>query len=687
MASGRKLSRLLVLSHVGLVLLLAALLLATGANTIHSAIQERAQAQATQAAADALARLDDQRRDVMVVAGLLTERPTLQGYLRANRRTAAGEFIDTFRQTARVDYLLVENDGHTFAEVGDAPPDRSRSGLQVGAGGNDFWLVEARAMPRDARVVVARRLSGQALASGSAVERIRLHAIAALSRTPAGATGGTDVDVLDALRHVRATGIAESVGPIGDHAVLRIEPVREAPGAEVEALLAVSIPREVVTGDTLAWLAAFALGSLAVATIAASLAAWLARRIAQPFARLAMAAERLGVGDLETPIEVPATELAEPVALARGLDSMRRQVRALADQERRQRQELDAVLDGVGDGIVAVDATQAIRYANRSFLQLVGRPEADVLGMPFTEVLKPLPADNAAIGQAPPPDPLQLARDNRISHTTGRYLVGGQPRRLVLRSTSPFGERQVAIIREETTAEAARAMRDAIVANLSHEFQTPLAAQIASVELLRDHLSAGSDPVAMRLVESQFRGALRLSQLVDNLLDSVRIESGEMRLRRERIDLVALVEDAVELMRPLTSQRDQHVVLTLPHGDRRLMGDPQRLSQVAVNLLANANKFAPDQSSIWVEVAWGEDTVSLWIEDEGPGLPPLARRADLFAPFRRAPDQEPSQRGTGLGLAIVRALVERHGGEVVLADPRHRKGARFGVVLPLEPRE
>src|SRR5690606_20701560 len=125
------------------------------------------------------------------------------------------------------------------------------------------------------------------------------------------------------------------------HAVLRIEPVREAAGGAVEALLAVSIPREVVVADTLAWLAAFALGSLVVASLAALLAAWLARRIARPFGRLARAAERLGVGDLESPIEVPATELAEPVALARSLDSMRRQVRALTEQERRQRQELD----------------------------------------------------------------------------------------------------------------------------------------------------------------------------------------------------------------------------------------------------------------------------------------------------------------------------------------------------------
>lgn len=680
MAGGRRLSRLLVLSHVGLVLLLAALLLAAGANTIHGAIQDRARAQVTQAAADALARLEDQRRDIGVVAGLLTERPTLHGYLRTGRRTAAREFVDTFRQTARVDYLRVEHGDAVFAEAGTAPPHLGQTGLQVDPGGKGFWLVQARPMQPagEARVVVARHLPGQALATGNADERIRLHPVAAPA--PAAATDGGGV--ADALRHVGATGVAETIGPVDRHAALRIEPVR-ASGGRIEALLAVSIPREAVLRDTLGWLAAFALGCAAAATLAAVLGAWLARRIARPFGQLARAAERLGVGDLETPVEVPATELAEPLALARSLDGMRRQLRALAERERQQRQELDMVLDGVDDGIVAVDEAQLVRYANRSFLRLVGRGEAEVLGRPFADVLPPLPPEHGADATAA--DPLQLARERRVFHGTARYLVRGHPRRLVVRSTAPFGERQVAIVREETGTEAARAMRDSILANLSHEFQTPLAAQIASIELLRDHLRGGSDAVATRLVESQFRGALRLSQLVDNLLDSVRIESGEMRLRREPVDLPALVRDAVELMRPLTAQRDQHVHLDLPASDRRLVGDPQRLSQVAVNLLANANKFAPDQSSIWVELAWADDTVALWVEDEGPGLPPLARRADLFAPFRRAPDEEPWQRGTGLGLAIVRALVERHDGEVVLAEPRHRKGARFGVVLPLEP--
>lgn len=681
MARTRKLSRLLVLSHVGLAVLLCALLLATGAGTIRAALRERAQAQVTQASADALARLEDQRRDVAMVAVLLSERPTLQGYLQRNQQRAAGEFLEAFRQTARVDFILAIRSDGTFTQVGQAPPDIARSGLQRDADGG-FWQVQAQPVPRPqgARVVVARRLPEGALAGpGDQDLRVRLVALNGLRRSGDGA----DDPELNAYRHVQVTGLAETLQPRGRGPVLRIEPVR-APGGEIEALLATSLPREAVAREGLRWLLAFVLGSVVLAALAAAVAVWLARRIASPFALLARAAERLGVGDLETPVPVPVTDLVEPVALARSLDAMRLQVRASTESERRQRNELDAILDGVEDGIVAVSPDRTIQYANRQFLELTGQDEQAVVGKAFDEVLKPAPAEGAR-GAAAQPDPLDAARRSGLAQATGRYLVRGQARNLVIRSSAPPGGRQVAIVREETSAEAARAMRDAILANLSHEFQTPLAAQIASVELLRDHVRRSGDETSLKLVESQYRGALRLSQLVENLLDSVRLESGEMRLRREPVDLPALVQDAVELMRPLTDQRDQHVVLSLPHSARRLLGDPQRLSQVAVNLIANANKFAPDQSTIWIELVWGEETVSLWIEDEGQGLPPLRNRADLFAPFRRSPDQEPSQRGTGLGLAIVRALVERHGGEVVLAEPRHRRGARFGVVLPLEP--
>lgn len=680
MAVNRRLSRLLVLSHVGLALALWVLMLAIGTGSLRGVLSERAELQTSRAAAEALARIEDQRRDVAMVARLLAERPTLQGHLVRGRPDRAAEFLDTFRETAQVDYIQIDQDGQTVLSSGRPPPQPGRGGVQRD-GGDELWMVQDYMMlaPLDVRVRVARQLALQQLqvdqAGGTRIEVLTFQGEDWSARL-----AGNDIALERSLRHVATSGVAESVQAVHADDRVRIEPVR-TPAGEVEALLLATLPGAAVARDGVRWLTAFALAGLLLATLAALMAVWLARRIARPFDQLAKAAERLGVGNLETPVAVPATDLAEPLALARSLEAMRRQVRVLAETERAQRHELDVVLDGVGDGIIAVDDEGIVRYANRQLLQLVERDADAVVGKHYREFLFAGRADAASAAGS---DPLRSARERGTAEAVVRTRIGNETRNLVVRSTSPLGGRQVAIVREETLEEAVRTMRDAIVANLSHEFQTPLAAQMASVEMLRDRLRASGDSDSILLVESQYRGALRLSQLVDNMLDSARLESGEMRLRDEAVDLKAVANDAIELMRPLLAQRDQSVVAELGGEGGSVRGDAQRLSQVVVNLLANANKFSPDQSTIRLELVWGETTVSLWVEDEGPGLPPMRSRNDLFAPFRRAPEEEPAQRGTGLGLAIARALVERHGGELVVAEPRHGRGARFGMVLRRE---
>ncbi len=675
-----KLSRLLVLSHVGLALVLGLLLLGAAAQVVRAALQDRAQAQAAQAGMDALARLQDQQRDVAVTAELLAQRPTLQAQLAGNRRNAATGFLETFARTAGVDAIQLQRGGEDFASVGTPLPASLRTGLHEDTNGQ-LWIVQARSLPATAigRVVVADRLAQGVLQPSQPDIRLQLLPLSALQGVRA---LPVEPERLASYRHAVTVRAAEDLRDQGDAAALRVQPVLDASG-EARALLVAAVPREVLARSALRWLSGLAIGSLAGVLLAAWLAAWIARRIARPFDDLASAGHRLGLGDLDTPVKAPAADLAEARSLAHSLEQMRQQVRALTESERRQRQELDAVLEGVGDGVVAVDAAGLVRYANRQFLELAGQDEANVLGLPFEQVIVPAPADGGPIVEAMI-DPLATARRHGVAEGRVRATVRGRIRSLVIRSSAPPGGRQVAMVREERSAEAARSMRDAILANLSHEFQTPLAVQLASIELLQDHLDRHPDALARELVDAQYRGALRLSLLVDNLLDSVRLESGEMKLRDEDVDPVALVTDAVDLMAPLLQQREQQVALDLPPGRRRLRGDGQRLAQVVINLLANANKFAPDRSTIRIELVWGERTVSLWVEDEGPGLPPLRRRADLFAPFRRSPDQEPSQRGSGLGLAIVRAMVERHQGEVVVADPRNGQGARFGIVLPLE---
>jgi signal transduction histidine kinase/HAMP domain-containing protein len=624
----------------------------------------QARVQAEQAIAEARRRLTEWRRELGVSASLLAEQPTLQFYLGRGQVTKARELVGDFQRTSGVDYLRVQQAGRVIAELGQLPPALS-SGLAFDGTGSAWRIVQMpiNSLP-DTSVVLAKALGNRlAVRPSSALIRVELLPVPVVAVDPLTTDPWTR-----ALREVASSGDPETLEQIGDSAAVRIVRLRDEEGQSA-GLLTARVAQDWVEQRTLEWLAAFGLGTLAIVGLAIGCAAFLASRIARPFAEVARAADRLGDGDLLNAIGTPRSMLREPAALAASLEQMRLQVHELTATERNQRRELNAVLDGVDEGIAGVDSDQRIHYANRQFMQLLGRDRDAVMGERWDELL--LPQQRRRSADAPLP---AMERCHAVGHSTP----------LIVRRINASGDRKLLIVREETPLEAAGAMRDSILANLSHEFQTPLSAQMASIELLRDHLRGSSDQIAVQLTDAQFRGALRLSQLVENLLDSVRIESGEMRLRRQPVELPQVIAEAVELMQPLIDQRDQRVVLDVPAGPA-LIGDAQRLFSVLVNLLANANKFAPDQTCIWISVLWqvDADKVTLWVEDEGPGLPALQSSSDLFAPFRRAPHEEPSQRGSGLGLAIVRAIVEAHGGQVLVAAPVQRSGARIGIVLPL----
>lgn len=664
MSARRRLSHLLLASHVGLVLLLAVLLLFSGAGTIRTSATSQARTLADQAVSEARRRLTEWRRELATNANLLSEQPTLAFYLGRGQITKARELVSDFQRTSGVDYLRVQHDERMIAELGTAPPAPS-TGLHFSEDGNAWRVVQnpIASLP-GAHVVLAKQLGTRlAVRPSSALIKVDLLPV------PAPTHHGKEDVWQRTLREVASSGDPETLENLGDSAAVRVGRIRDEEGQPV-ALLTARVAQDWVQQRTLEWLAAFVVGTLGIVGLAIAFAAFIAARIARPFAEVARAADGLGDGDLATPIPQPRSVLREPAALAASLEQMRLQVHELTATERNQRRELNAVLDGVDEGIAGVDSEQRIHYANRQFLQLLERERDSVMGERWEDLLQPQQRRSGG---------------DTVLPAMERCYALGQSTPLIVRRITASGDRKLLIVREETPLEAAGAMRDMILANLSHEFQTPLSAQMASIELLRDHLRGSSDQIAVSLTDAQFRGALRLSQLVENLLDSVRIESGEMRLRRQPVDLAQVIGDAVELMQPLIDQREQRVVLDLAPGPG-LLGDTQRLFSVVVNLLANANKFAPDQTSIWVSLAWqlAEHSVTVWVEDEGPGLPALQSSTDLFAPFRRAPHEEPSQRGTGLGLAIVRAIVEAHGGKVRVAAPIQRSGARIGIVLPIE---
>jgi signal transduction histidine kinase len=183
------------------------------------------------------------------------------------------------------------------------------------------------------------------------------------------------------------------------------------------------------------------------------------------------------------------------------------------------------------------------------------------------------------------------------------------------------------------------------------------------------------------LVTALRRGSLRLTRLIDNLLESVRIESGQLAIRQQDVDLAGIVDDAVEVVASLFTQRQQTLQVDVAEALPALIGDGPRLVQVFVNLLANANKFSPDGSTVRVAARAIEGAVQATVDDEGPGVQENDQ-GSIFERFYRAADQEPEPRGLGLGLWIVKSIVERHGGQVVAT--RTPEGlTRFIVTLPV----
>jgi len=418
----------------------------------------------------------------------------------------------------------------------------------------------------------------------------------------------------------------------------------------------------------------------ALAVIAGVLLGW---RVTKPTEALTDAAVRLGQGDFAT--SIPTAGPAEIGQLARTMDDMRRNLVDLNAELRHREAEAQVVLEAVVEGVYAVDEERNIRYLNPQAARLLGIEAREAIGKFCGDVLKPCGPPGSASGTRPCTTtacPILRARQAGGAQSVEQLQTSSGNRQTVITSSRVVNGLQVQVMRDETELEGVRRARDTVLANVSHEFRTPLAAQLASIELLRDGLKSSPPEKLEELVLSLERGTLRLTRLIDNLLESVRIESGQLDVRRQSIELGDVIEDARVLVDALLQQRRQPLVVDLPE-HLGLQGDATRLTQVFVNLIANASKFAPEGSPIRVGARTEGQTLSVWIEDSGPGLPE-GDTVGIFERFKRGGTQEPEPGGLGLGLWISRSIIERHGGSISAA--RTADGfTRFTITLPIEP--
>jgi signal transduction histidine kinase/CheY-like chemotaxis protein len=288
-----------------------------------------------------------------------------------------------------------------------------------------------------------------------------------------------------------------------------------------------------------------------------------------------------------------------------------------------------------------------------------------------------------------------LTRDGRrvdVEITGHAITFAGRPASLVLAyditdRRRDEEERRGLLEREQTArrqAEEANAAKDTFLATLSHELRTPLTTILGWARMLQDGQLASTQ--ARHALQTIERNVRRQSQLINDLLDISRIVTGKLGLDSYRLDLVPVIEDAVDTLRRDAEARRLQLRTDLEFQAASVWGDPGRLHQVVVNLVSNALKFTPEGGQVDVRLDRLGDHALLTVRDSGKGIAPEAL-PHIFDRFRQA-DSSLTRRhgGLGLGLAIVREIVHLHGGTVEAESGGAGQGAAFRVRLPLAGR-
>ena len=242
----------------------------------------------------------------------------------------------------------------------------------------------------------------------------------------------------------------------------------------------------------------------------------------------------------------------------------------------------------------------------------------------------------------------------------------------------------VAAVRAQTLTEeveTASHLKDEFLATVSHEIRTPLSAVLGWAQILESKQLPPEG--AERAIAAIGRNAAALAHMIDDLLDTSRILNGAIRLALHPVDLAAVVQGALDTVRPLAAAKNVHLAFDAVPGSGMVSGDAERLQQVIWNLLSNAIKFTPEGGRVDVFIVSTTDHMEVRVVDTGQGISP-----DLLSHVferRRQADDATTRRhtGLGLGLGIARHLVELHEGTLQAASPGVGQGATFTVRLPI----
>ena len=387
-----------------------------------------------------------------------------------------------------------------------------------------------------------------------------------------------------------------------------------------------------------------------------------AGRLSRPLIQMRSVAMTMAGGDLSA--RADETYPDEYGELGRALNYLSSELGATISSLQLERNRLQSLINGLSEGIIALDAKRELTLFNPAVYTLLGIPQDNA------DIRADAPEIFAVLEEA-------LTGDAPVRRTIWRGKIALRLSAAPLPGTDGGVSGCVGILSDVTSAERLEQTRRDYVANVSHELRTPLTALRALIEPLRDGLVSDENQ-KLQIYDTVLRETMRLSRLVNDMLELSRLQSGTASLQRSVFSLTPIMEDIRSTYTPYAEDSQRRFVFDVPDDLPLIDGNPDRTKQVLVVLLDNAFKYTPEGGLIRLRAEPGRDFVRVTVADNGVGI----AEEDLphvFERFYKA-DKSHHSHGTGLGLAIAYEIMKQLGEEMTV-ESAPGEGSRFSFTL------